>query len=77
MDKACFARPERKYLCTSNLIHYLREYAGMNVSKSTIYRWSMNNSIPCKKAPNGRLLFPVQDIVEWIEGTAHKKTMEG
>jgi len=62
-----FTRPEKRFYSTTELMAFLREYAGMVVSRSTVFKWSMTGKIPCKKAPNGRLLFPVEEVRRWVE----------
>jgi len=60
-------RPEQKYLSTAGLISYLREYAGFAPSRSNLYKLTMQNQIPFKKGPGGRLLFPIAEIRQWVE----------
>jgi len=64
---------EKKYFSTTEVLEFLKHYAGMDVSKSALFNWSATGFIPCKKAPNGRLLFPVADVQKWIDGTDQKK----
>jgi len=69
METIPFTRPVKAYYSTSELVAFLFDFAGMRVTKGTILKWSMLGKIPCKKAPNGRLLFPVHAIQDWLEGT--------
>jgi hypothetical protein len=67
MENTLLIRPEKRFFSTPELISFLRDYAGMTISKSTAFKWSMLGKIPCQKAPNGRLLFPVDEVRRWIE----------
>jgi len=72
METTQFTRPVKAYYSTTELVAFLFDYAGMRVTKGTIFKWSMSGKIPCKKAPNGRLLFPVHAIQDWLEGNTEK-----
>jgi hypothetical protein len=72
MEATQFTRPAKAYYSTSELVAFLFDFAGMRVTKGTIFKWSMSGKIPCQKAPNGRLLFPVKAIQDWLEGNAEK-----
>ena len=65
-----FCKPKKAFYSTPELIAHLRDYAGMKISKSTVFKWSMDGKIPVRRAPNGRLLFPVTAIQEWLEGNS-------
>ncbi len=60
--------PERKYLSSEGLITYLKEFADYSISRSCLYRLTMNNAIPHIKGPGNRLLFPIAEITRWVEG---------
>jgi len=62
-----FTAPEKRYFSTTEVIAFLKSYAGLTFSKSTIFKLSMRQAIPCQKGPGGRLLFPVQQIKTWID----------
>ena len=62
-----FNPPSKRFYSTPELIDFLHEYAGLTVTKSTVFKWSMLGKIPCQKAPNGRLLFPCEAVKKWIE----------
>ncbi|MEI6848182.1 MAG: hypothetical protein WCK32_09175 [Chlorobiaceae bacterium] len=68
METTHFTRPAKAYYSTTELVSFLFDFAGMRVTKGTIFKWSMSGKIPCQKAPNGRLLFPVNAIQDWLEG---------
>jgi hypothetical protein len=68
METTQFTRPAKAYYSTSELVTFLFDFAGMKVTKGTIFKWSMSGKVPCQKAPNGRLLFPVDAVQEWLEG---------
>ena len=70
METIQFTRPAKAYYSTSELVSFLFDYAGMRVTRGTIFKWSMSGKIPCQKAPNGRLLFPVDAVQAWLEGNA-------
>ena len=72
MEATQLTRPVKAYYSTSELVAFLFDYAGMRVTKGTIFKWSMSGKIPCQKAPTGRLLFPVKGIQDWLEGNAEK-----
>jgi len=72
METTQFIRPAKAFYSTPELVAFLFDYAGMRVTKGTIFKWSMSGKIPCQKAPNGRLLFPVHAIQDWLEGNAEK-----
>jgi len=72
MEPTQFTKPQKAYYSTTELVAFLFDYAGMRVTKGTIFKWSMSGKIPCKKAPTGRLLFPVHAIQDWLEGNAEK-----
>jgi hypothetical protein len=63
-----FKRPEKVYFSTREVVAFIGDYTGMVVSTGTIHKYSMLGKIPVKKAPNGRLLFPVKEVKEWIDG---------
>lgn len=60
-------RPEPKYLSSTGLMNYLREYAGFAPSRSNLYKLTMTGQIPFKKGPGGRLLFPIAEIRRWVD----------
>lgn len=72
METTQFTRPAKTYYSTSELVAFLFDFAGMRVTKGTIFKWSMSGKIPCQKAPNGRLLFPVDAVQHWLECNAEK-----
>lgn len=67
MENRLLTRPEKRFFSTPELIVFLRDYAGMTITKSTVFKWSMLGKIPCQKAPNGRLLFPCEAVKAWVE----------
>jgi hypothetical protein len=68
MDNATtFTAPEKRYFNTPEVISFLKEYAGLTFSKSTIFKMSMRQSIPCRRGPSNRLLFPVQEVKAWVD----------
>lgn len=66
-NTATLTAPEKRYFSTPEVISFLKEYAGLTFSKSTIFKMSMRQDIPCQKGPSGRLLFPVQQVKAWID----------
>jgi hypothetical protein len=70
MEATHFTKPAKAYYSTKELVAFLFDFAGMTVTEGTVFKWSMAGKIPCRKAPNGRLLFPVQAIQDWLEGNA-------
>ncbi len=66
-NTATFTAPEKRYFSTPEVISFLKEYAGLTFSKSTIFKMSMRQSIPAQKGPGGRLLFPVQEVKAWVD----------
>lgn len=60
-------RPEPKYLTTSGLMSYLREYAGFAPSRSNLYKLTMSGKIPYRHGPGNRLLFPIAEIRQWVD----------
>ncbi|MCX6178152.1 MAG: hypothetical protein NT163_02075 [Chlorobiales bacterium] len=67
-NTSTLTRPAKAFYSTPELVAHLRDYAGMIVTKGTIFKWSMSGKIPCQKAPNGRLLFPVDAVQKWLVG---------
>ena len=59
---------EPKYLSSKGLIAFLQVYAGYTLSRSSLYKLTMDSQIPHKKGPGGRLLFPIDAIKQWVEG---------
>ncbi|MBV5304440.1 MAG: hypothetical protein JZU70_09625 [Chlorobium sp.] len=72
MEATHFTKPAKAFYSTDELVAFLFDFAGMTVTKGTVFKWSMAGKIPCQKAPNGRLLFPVHAIQDWIQGDAEK-----
>jgi hypothetical protein len=68
LNEFTFKRPEKVYFSTREVVAFIGDYTGMVVSAGTIHKYSMLGKIPFKKAPNGRLLFPVKEVKEWIDG---------
>ena len=68
-DAIALTKPEKRYFSTLEVIAFLKDYAGMVVSRSTLFKWSMDGKIPYRKAPNGRLLFPCREVQSWIDGS--------
>jgi len=68
MESTQFTKPAKRFYSTTELITFLFDYAGMKVTPGTIFKWSMSGKIPCQKAPNGRLLFPVDAVQKWLVG---------
>ena len=66
-NTSIISRPEKRFFSTTEVITFLRDYAGLVISRSTVFKWTMAGKIPCQKAPNGRLLFPVNEVRDWIE----------
>lgn len=58
---------ERKYLNSKNLIAFLKEYADYNISRSCLYKLTMDAQIPHVKGPGGRLLFEIAVIKRWVD----------
>jgi hypothetical protein len=74
-------RPARKYLNTDSLLEFCREVYDFPVSRVTIYRAQRAGRLHPKKV-GGRLLFPIADVEQWIEGgcpdaQAETETAEG
>ena len=67
MEQLTFAKPERKYLSSEGLISYLKEFADYSISRSCLYKLTMNGDIPHIKGPGNRLLFPIAEIRHWVE----------
>lgn len=61
--------PEKRYFSTDEVVLFLREYAGLTYSKNTIFKMTMRKDIPFQKGPSGRLLFPVQKVKAWVDGS--------
>ena len=72
METTQFTRPAKAYYSTTELVAYLYDYAGMRVTTNTVHKWTMAGKIPVRRAPNGRLLYPVKAIQDWLEGNAEK-----
>jgi hypothetical protein len=68
-----YKRPEKAFYSTKELVVFLRDYSGMVVTENTVHKWSMLGTIPTRRAPNGRLLFPVKEIQDWIDGGGKKE----
>ncbi|TNJ37403.1 hypothetical protein [Prosthecochloris vibrioformis] len=68
--------PEKKYFTTPEVVAFLKAYAGLTFSRSTIFKMSMRQAIPCQKGPSGRLLFPVQQIKAWVDNGGKMKPSE-
>lgn len=66
-NTSIISRPEKRFFSTTEVITFLRDYAGLVISRSTVFKWTMAGKIPCQKAPNGRLLFPCEAVKKWIE----------
>lgn len=75
-NTSILARPEKKFFSTPEVIAFLRDYAGLVIARSTVFKWRMDGKIPCQKAPNGRLLFPVNEVRDWIE-SGRAEAVEG
>ncbi|TLU57145.1 MAG: helix-turn-helix domain-containing protein [Chlorobium sp.] len=71
-----FSPPEQKYFSTPSLRKFLEQYADIKLSDSSVYRLVMDNKIPHRKAPGGRLLFEISEIKRWIDG-GEPQTVEG
>ncbi len=65
---SCPPAVEPKYLSSKGLINFLQVYAGFTLSRSCLYKLTMDSQIPHVKGPGGRLLFPIEDIKKWLEG---------
>jgi Helix-turn-helix domain len=72
---APFLKPSQKYTSVVGLRAFMEETYGYGLSKSRIYALTMNDEIPHIKAPGGRLLFPIADIIKWIEGDEKKEVV--
>jgi hypothetical protein len=62
----------RLYLNLESLITHCREMYDLPISKISVYRAVKSKSLPSTKV-NGRLLFRITDVEQWIEGTSEKK----
>lgn len=59
-------RSEPNYLNVNELIIYLRE-KGIKMSKSTIYKLTMNNEIPFQRFGNREIFFVPGELDKWID----------
>ena len=67
MENQTFTAPERRYLSTREVTAFLEQYAGLTYTMGTIYKMTMRKAIPFHKAPSGRLMFPIKEIIEWVD----------
>jgi hypothetical protein len=72
---APFMRPEQKYMTIEGVRTFMQKMCGYSLSKSRIYALTMNDEIPHRKGPGGRLIFPIDEIVKWIEGDEKKEVV--
>ena len=61
------ARPEPKYLNSAGVIDYIEAFAGYRLSTSSLYKMTMDGTIPFRRGPGNRLLFPIAEIRHWVE----------
>ena len=65
---APFLRPEQKYMTIEGVRTFMQKMCGYSLSKSRIYALTMNDEIPHRKGPGGRLILPINEIVKRFEG---------
>lgn len=67
VEKALKLRaPEKKRLNLDEAVAYLNE-SGVPISKSTVYKNTMDKTIPFSRFGDRRIVFNVEDLDRWVE----------
>ena len=62
------SQPEPKYFSTAIAIKFAEKFAGYSISRGRLYKYTMDKTVPHIKGPGGRLLFPIEEFKDWLEG---------
>ncbi len=65
-------KPKRQFLNLDSLVEFAVQVYDLPISRISIYRAVKSKSLPSFKV-NGRLLFRITDVEQWIEGASEKK----
>jgi len=73
VEKALKLRaPEKKRLNLDEAVAYLNE-SGVPISKSTVYKNTMDKTIPFSRFGARRIVFNVEDLDRWVEDRLAKR----
>ena len=73
VEKALKLRaPEKKMLNMDEAVAYLNE-SGVPISKSTVYKNTMDKTIPFSRFGDRRIVFNVEDLDCWVEDRLAKR----
>ena len=73
VEKALKLRaPEKKMLNMDEAVAYLNE-SGVPISKSTVYKNTMDKTIPFSRFGGRRIVFNVEDLDRWVEDRLAKR----
>lgn len=73
VEKALKLRaPEKKRLNLDEAVAYLNE-SGVPISKSTVYKNTMDQTIPFSRFGARRIVFNVEDLDRWVEDRLAKR----
>ncbi len=73
VEKALKLRaPEKKMLNMDEAVAYLNE-SGVPISKSTVYKNTMDKTIPFSRFGDRRIVFNVEDLDRWVEDRLAKR----
>lgn len=73
VEKALKLRaPEKKRLNLDEAVAYLNE-SGVPISKSTVYKNTMDKTIPFSRFGDRRIVFNVEDLDRWVEDRLAKR----
>ena len=73
VEKALKLRaPEKKRLNLDEAVAYLNE-SGVPISKSTVYKNTMEKTIPFSRFGDRRIVFNVEDLDRWVEDRLAKR----
>lgn len=73
VEKALKLRaPEKKRLNLDEAVAYLNE-SGVPISKSTVYKNTMDKTIPFSRFGGRRIVFNVEDLDRWVEDRLAKR----
>ena len=73
VEKALKLRaPEKKRLNLDEAVAYLNE-SGVPISKSSVYKHTMDKTIPFSRFGGRRIVFNVEDLGRWVEDRLAKR----
>jgi hypothetical protein len=68
VTKPFFSKPVAKFMTIEGFRSYMIDKYGYTLSKSRIYVLCSQDQIPHIHGPGRRILFPIKEIQEWIDG---------